>query len=97
MDGLRSRLTAKLVDGLIHLRVEWVEVVGNQPGEVKFTEEFKISPERAEAGCAWYSRVVIGSAAVDGGSFWTDEAGNRHFILSADPGSIVMLGEGIKV
>jgi len=93
MDGLRTRVSAELVDGLIRVTVGWVEVENGRPGAELFTETFAISPDRA--GCSYFSRVVFDKGEVLPGTFWVDEAGNRHFVMAADPGLVGLIGVGV--
>lgn len=88
MDGVRAKITPTLnVKGLIHLKIDWISVEADLPGEVRFSEEFALSPERP--GCSYVSRVCVGEATVLPGTFWLDEEGRRHFRLDAE---VALLG-----
>jgi hypothetical protein len=93
MNGLRAKISPKLADdgSLIHLKVEWVEVVDNQiVGEPKAVEEFQISS--GHDGCAYVSRACFEKGEMLPGTFWLDEAGHRHFYLTGEAAEIGSVG-----
>lgn len=96
--GLRARISPRLTDdGLIEVAVEWVEVdEASNHGEVKLAEQFRMSPAKGAAGCKWFSRLTVHSGNVQPGTFWTDEAGRRHFVVNAEPGTMQAIGQELR-
>ncbi len=88
---LRLKLTPRTDGDVTHLKLEWVNVDGEQIGETMFAEEFRIGKNRE--GCAYISRVEFIDAQVLPGTFWLDEAGRRHFRVDADAGQLTAFGQ----
>lgn len=92
MDGIRLKLSAKTVGDKIHFNLDWVDVVNEEIKSVIGNEEFAMSVKKCEAGCAYVSRVSFREGEEGPGTFWIDENGLRHFLVSAEKGNFDFSG-----
>ncbi len=79
----------------INLLLEWVEVDDKeQIVGVVGTEEFTVMTKRD--GCSYVTRGAFSEGRMLPGTFWVDEAGHRHFVMSAEAGQVGTLGMEVK-
>lgn len=87
---IRLKVTPMFLPDGVKIKLDWVNVVNEQIGDIAGSEEFVIS--RSREGSSYISKVAIEQATEMGGTFWIDEAGARHFITVIDPGLMGLLG-----
>jgi hypothetical protein len=90
---IRAKITpTPTAEGNTNVRIDWIEILpGEQPGAVKFSEEFQLSPQRS--GSSYVSRLCVDQHHEQLGTFWLDEAGRRHLVMVAEPGNMQAVGQ----
>ncbi len=101
---IRLKITPRFVDsdtqdvtGVVgtNLLLEWVEVDDKeQIVGVVGTEEFTVMVNRE--GSSYITRGAFPEGRMLPGTFWVDEAGHRHFVMSAEAGQVGALGMEVQ-
>jgi hypothetical protein len=93
---IRGKLTPSVdAAGVVKILIEWVNVLDGETvaGPPLAVEEFQVGPARL-GKVSYVTKAEFSEGTLRQGTFWLDEAGNRHFVIDADAGALDMVASG---